>query len=178
MRHAKFSLSIILLAGLTALQAQTAPPVIQEGATAPIEPKLTYKPPGQPLKIEELAKAQRKKLEDDFYKRAGFTSVQPVVIKPAKVVNKVEKPLTRYSLSVVGIYGTTGQLQSEVYYQGKLQSIKAASNIGFFTVEKVLPNSIEVSYTKAVINPGKSKKSTPSTVKQLLRPGESLEVAV
>lgn len=174
----KFSLGIFLLAGWTALQAQTVPPMIQEGVTTPIEPKLTYRPPGQPLKIDELAKAQRKKLEDDFYKRAGFTNVQPpVVIKPVKTITKVEKPLTRYSISIVGIYGPTGQLKGEVYYQGKLQTLSTGS-LGFFTIEKVMSNSVEVSYSKTASN-GKNKKSLGTqVVRQILKPGESLEVAI
>ena len=68
-------------------------------AVQPNEPKLIYKASGAKLTVEELEATQQKKLEEDFFKKAGYTStpfMEQTLSKRRKLFGMVSLALSRW----------------------------------------------------------------------------------
>lgn len=175
----------------------TAPVVAMAQLSAPIsvgaqsgiqlqttEPKLTFKASGSKLTVEELEAAQQKKLEEDFYKKAGYTSVPPVVVKPVKASSgsiAVSKPVN--TLFVSGVYGTDGKQKAEVVWNGLPSTVEVGAVLGKVKIESISAGLVTVAYSgNAAIAKASKKKSkkqvqTPATsLRQTMKAGESLEI--
>lgn len=163
------------------------------------EPKLVYKAPGSKLTVEELELAQQKKLEEDYFKKAGYTSTLPVVVKPIKAnaggsggvgaggaALAAPKPVS--TLFISGIYGTDRQQKAEVVWNGVTRIVETGAMLGNVTIESIEAGKITVMYTgkakAATENVAKkskgktsSKPDTPATaLRQTLKAGEILEI--
>lgn len=150
------------------------------------EPKLAFKAGGSNLTVEELEQAQKKKLEEDFFKKAGYTSVAPVVVKPIKTsmtvgagAMAVAKPVN--TLFVAGVYGTQANQKAEVSWNGVVSIIEAGASFGKIVVESVQAGQVTVAYVgkSAAVAKKKGKKQAiaPATsVRQTLKAGEILEI--
>lgn len=168
--------------------AQLAAP-LPVGAPAAItvqtnEPKLMYKASGAKLTVEELEAAQQKKLEEDFYKKAGYTSTPPVVAKPIKAntgvaAAVVAKPVS--TLFVSGIYGTAAQQKAEVVWNGVTSTVEMGAMLGSIMIESIQAGKVTVVYTgKAAAvtkkRKGKTTSAPASALRQTLKAGETLEI--
>jgi hypothetical protein len=164
-----------------AMPASTSAPVVVPSlAAVDQQPKLTYRASGTALTVEELSAAQRQKLEDDFFKRAGYTSVQPVnpkTLKPATVA--APKPM--HSLSILGVYGPTAAQKVDLSFNGVLHTVTEKSKLGNVLFESIQPGQVVVSYSKGKVAKSANKGKTASTgnsttVRQTLKPGDVLEI--
>lgn len=147
------------------------------------EPKLTYKAPGAVITIEELTAAQRKKLEEDYYKKAGYTStIAPVLKSPSapKSAGKTQAAKAPASLlHVAGIYGTQDKQQAEIVWNGTTMVVEPGHKIGAVLIESIGSSGLTISY--AVREPSKAKKSkaiTYITKQATVKTGAYLEVPV
>jgi LysM repeat protein len=164
--------------GLHAQQSQpnavlATKPEITAAATVQAADKLIYRQSGTSLTVKDLADAQRRKLEADFYKQAGFTDVAPLDPKTLKPV-KLAEPIPMHSLTVLGVYGPEQGQKVDLIFNGTQQTLMANSQIGNIRIESIHPGRVELSYTKKVkdkVN-GKAK----STVVKTVKPGDILEI--
>lgn len=169
--------------------ATVAPPVVD------LSPKLIYRDPNLPLTVDELATAQRAKLQEDFMKKAGYTSSRPVVVKPvAKPTLVVAPPPPKImnSLVIDGIYGPVNAQKVELRYNGVLQILAPNGQIGKVKIESIQPGQVVVVFSKPVakvesnaagisakpnVNTKASSVTTPhEDVRQTLKPGDVLEI--
>lgn len=172
----KNSLSILFFLNVSAFAQVLPPPLIEPG---PTEPKLIYRPIDQPLTVEDLAKLQSEKMNEEFRKRAGFTSVPPVVPKKTSIVKEV-KPTVKNTITVVGVYGSGLNKKADVLINGKLHTLTESAQISIFKLNKINLNpqsnsSIEVSYS-SVEKATKKNKTVEITKNETVKSGESLEV--
>lgn len=196
--HPQFNASIIAftVAALlgNASYAQTAPQILPVGepvrlavpATTVADPqavKLTYRPGGTALTVNELSDVQRKTMEEDFFKRAGYTDKQPQVVKTTGsggAFSKSVAPVRMNTLVVVGVYGPASAQRADVSFNGELKTAAALTRFGNITIESIEPSRLEVSYNKKTsvsskAPKGKGQKASTS-VRQTLKPGDVLEI--
>jgi hypothetical protein len=158
--------------------AQVLPPPIPPIMdAAPVEPKLVYRPSNLPITIEDLAKVQSAKMDEEFRKRAGFTSVAPVVEKKVKPTAQ-EKPLVKSTFTVVGFYGTPTAKKVDVMYQGKVHTLSENNQLGMMKINKILlgPDGfVDVSYP--IPSKKTNKKNKPAEFEnKSIHSGETLEI--
>lgn len=139
--------------------------------TSAVSNALTYRSAASPLTVGELAALQRKKLEQDFYKRAGFSTEKPIptpLKSPTtpKLIPKAQPPRARHQLVVVGVYGPAGAERAEVRYDGATHVLVGRSRVGLITLEALAPGMVHVLAEHA---------GRPSRF--ALRPGQTLEVS-
>ncbi len=165
---------------LSAANAQGIPLV--PAISAPSEqnaPKLIYRKPETPLTIGELSTAQRKKLEDDFFKRAGFTSAQPaspvasVKLRPGLNVQPV-KPM--HSLVILGVYGPINAQKVDLSFDGEARTLTANSRLSNISIDSIQPGQVVIVYRKMVAQKGQKSPSKLQEVRQTLKPGDVLEI--
>jgi hypothetical protein len=170
--------------GLLALQLVTTPPAKAQAAplggrtglvtsTALPSPdttgqNLVYKPPVSPLRIAELAQLQRKKLEEDYFRRAGFTTVLAPSVKASSSKPHAQpvRARTAHTLGLVATYGLPKSQQAELRLNGITSTVSANALIGPAKVESIMPGQIRLTLRP----PGRVALAT-----QTLRPGEQLE---
>lgn len=150
------------------------------------EPKLIYKASGSKLTVEELEAAQQKKLEEDFYKKAGYTSVAPIVVKPMKASTgagsiTVAKPVN--TLFVSGVYGTDGKQKAEVVWNGLPSTVEVGAVLGKVKIESIHAGLVTVAYSGNAVTGKASKRNSKkqvqapaSSLRQTMKAGESLEI--
>ena len=133
-----------------------------------------YRSPGSPLTVGELASLQRKKLEQDYYKKMGMTPIamgasQAKTAGNAKTPSKTPPkapPRLQHQLVILGIYGPAGAERVELRYDGITHVATGQARIGLVTLESLAPGSVQVLAQHA----GTASRHT-------LRPGETLEVS-
>jgi hypothetical protein len=157
-----------------ALIPSGAPAQIAADANAP---KLVYRDPNAPLTVGDLATAQRVKLQEDFFKRAGYTASAPVKVKSTQqgsttlpVLKKVD------SLVVLGIYGPVASQRVDVSYNGVQHTLLPNSKLGSVLVESIAPGQVIVSYTDKKVKSTKSSKVKSTQLRQTLKAGDMLEI--
>lgn len=174
---------VIATAQLSSPSPVGAPSAIQLQTN---EPKLTFKASGSKLTVEELEAAQQKKLEEDFYKKAGYTSVAPITVKPLKVTAgagsiAVAKPVN--TLFVSGVYGTDGKQKAEVVWNGLPSTVEVGAVLGKVKIESIQAGHVTVVYAGSAAKANSSKRTAkkqtaaPATsLRQTMKAGESLEI--
>jgi hypothetical protein len=180
--HSKVNRAALL--GLLALQLMAAHPAKAQptplgvrtglaGSTPapPAEAKsqdLAYKPAGAPLRIAELAQLQRKKLEEDYFKRAGFTTAPPLAVRVplSKPATRPARAKTTHTLGLVAIFGPAKGQQAELRLNGITSTVGADAQIGPARVDAITPGQVRLTLRP----PGRTALAT-----QTLRPGEQLE---
>jgi hypothetical protein len=118
-----------------------------------------------------MAALQRKKLEQDYYKKAGFTTEKPPLAPPksfpvTKGTSKAAPARARHQLVVVGVYGPIGNERAEVRYDGILHVVAGRARVGLITFESLAPGVVHV-LAEHTGRPGRF----------VLRPGQTLEVS-
>lgn len=201
MQNKRFPFSaIVKIMAVSAVYLSLAPNALSQPVAIPIPlgapsttavsvaetSKLIYKAPGGVLTVEELAAAQRKKMEEEFFKKAGYTSTPPVAVVKAKSGDQIkaasiEKP--KYSISLLGVYGTENAQKAEILYNGQLMVVAPGGRIGSVSIESIQAGLVAVSYsdtskTKSTKKLEKNKASSVAeAVRQSLKPGDVLELS-
>ena len=165
------ALLLCLSCGATSALAQKMPDVAMPASVPSASSTLIYKATGSPLTVGELAALQRKKLEQDFYKKAGFSTEKPAPV-PSKSLAAVKalpkSPPTRahHQLVVMGVYGPAGAERAEVRYDGTTHVLAGRARIGLITVEALAPGVVHIVAEHA----GRASRFA-------LRPGQTVEVS-
>lgn len=134
---------------------------------------LPYRNPANPLTVAELAALQRKKLEQDYYKKAGFSTATPQAAASQSKPALPKKPLPpavpakpRHVVVLMAVYGPAGAEKAELRYDGQTHIAHRGTRMGLVTVESLAPGVVGV----LALHAGRSSAHT-------LRPGDSLEVS-
>lgn len=154
-------LVLVLLLGMSVATAW-AQTVVPDG--------LTRRSVGS-LSVGELAALQRKKMEQDFFKKAGLAPTGQALPaqqapRPAKPARPALPAKPRYPLALLAVYGPQGQEKAEVAFAGKTHVLAAGARLGPFTLGSVAKGSLQVQ----AMHSGRMGLHT-------LRPGETLEVS-
>jgi hypothetical protein len=158
----------------TALIPSGAPAQI---AVDPNAPKLVYRDPNTPLTVGDLATAQRVKLQEDFFKRAGYTASAPVKVKSNQQgAASVPVPQKVDSLLVLGIYGPVASQRVDVSYNGVQHTLLPKAKLGAVLVESIAPGQVIVSYSGKKVKASKSSKVKGLQLRQTLKAGDMLEI--
>jgi hypothetical protein len=128
---------------------------------------LVYKNPASPLTVAELAAVQRKRLEQEFYKKAGLTTqIKSVPVKPVATKKAVAKaPATVQRFTLMAVYGTQQSVRAEIQTEGRVRVVQPQAQLGWATVESIAPGRVQL----RVAHTGQSSVHS-------LVPGETLEV--
>lgn len=139
--RSKLLFSTLIMSSLmgTVAQAQTSPVPVPTsipaspagGVTA--ESQLQYRDPSTPLTIGEMSSLQGKKLDDDFLRKLGFTTKQPVVLPSAKASSREPDSAARQrpktSIKLLSTFGPTAELSAELMVNGTMRTVRPGDGL-------------------------------------------------
>lgn len=144
--------------------AQTAPTIVSKDAAE----TLVYRNPAQPVTIGEMSAAQRKQLEKDYFKRAGFTTT-PIAVLPktkASAARAAIKP--KAIVFVQAIYGPINAQKVELSVNGRTSVLSSGATLGPVLIENLKAGEVVL----VNVNPSNGA----GQVKRTLKAGDVWEI--
>lgn len=163
-----------LLSFYAAAQTQAIKPV--NNVDAPAQPGLTYKAEGEPITVEDLRSMQSRTLQDDFYRKAGFTTVRPVVQKTVKPSLSARlKPVPPSEIiEVVGIFRNSVGTSADIRVGDSVFTVSPSESVNKsqipFKVISITDSSLLISYSSLK----KSNKAKSVSIKT----GQAVEISL